>query len=82
MPSHSVAEAKHPLSSLIDVALEGEEVGITRHGRPVVTLKAVVRKARPMTQADADWLRQPRVGVAAKEDAGAYVLRMRDEDWR
>ena len=82
MSSHSVADAKNQLSSLIDRALEGEDVVITRHGQPVVTLKAVVRKAQPMTEADIEWLRQRRVGTPAKEDAGAYVSRMRDEDWR
>jgi len=82
MSSHSVAEAKNQLSSLIDRAIEGEDVVITRHGRPVVFLKAVTRKARPMTEADADWLRRQRVGTPAKEDAGAYVSRTRDEDWR
>jgi prevent-host-death family protein len=82
MSSHSVAEAKNQLSSLIDRALEGEDIVITRHGRPVVTLKAVVRKAQPMTQADIEWLRQNRVGKPVKEDAGAYVSRLRDEDWR
>jgi prevent-host-death family protein len=40
----SVAEAKTHLSELIDRALAGEEVVITRHGRPVVALKPVTRR--------------------------------------
>ncbi|WP_375428961.1 type II toxin-antitoxin system Phd/YefM family antitoxin [uncultured Sphingomonas sp.] len=35
MSSHSVAEAKNGLPGLIDRALDGEEVLITRHGRVV-----------------------------------------------
>ncbi len=38
MASYSVAEAKNRLPSLIDKALEGEEVVITRHGKPVAEL--------------------------------------------
>jgi prevent-host-death family protein len=37
--THSVADAKKRLPELIDRALEGED--ITRHGRPVVELKAI-----------------------------------------
>jgi prevent-host-death family protein len=32
--THSVADAKNPLPELIDRALEGEDIVITRHGRP------------------------------------------------
>ena len=39
MASYSVAEAKNWLPSLIDKALEGEEVVITRHGKPVAELR-------------------------------------------
>ena len=37
MTTYSVAEAKNRLSELIDRALAGEGVTITRRGRPVVT---------------------------------------------
>jgi antitoxin (DNA-binding transcriptional repressor) of toxin-antitoxin stability system len=40
MSSHSIAKAKDNLSKLIDEALAGEEVTITRHGKPVVELAA------------------------------------------
>jgi prevent-host-death family protein len=39
--THSVADAKKRLPELIDRALEGEDIVITRHGRPVVELKAI-----------------------------------------
>lgn len=40
MSAYSVADAKNRLPSLIDKAVAGEEVIITRHGKPVVELRA------------------------------------------
>jgi len=83
MSRHSVVDAKNNLSELIARAERGEEVVITRHGQPVVELKAVARTPKRMTQADLDWLdanRAPRRN--ADVDAGTLVSRMRDEDWR
>ena len=83
MSSHSVAEAKNRLSQLIDRALEGEEIVITRHGHPVVLLKPVVKPARAVTQADLDWLAEHRVGrVAPSHDAGTLLTNLRDEKER
>ena len=39
MSTYSVADAKAGLPSLINRALAGEEVIITRHGKPVVELR-------------------------------------------
>ncbi len=39
MPIYSIAQAKDQLSKLVDEALAGEEVTITRHGKPVVELR-------------------------------------------
>lgn len=41
MARYSVAITKNNLSSLIDKALAGEEVVITRHGKPEVLLSVV-----------------------------------------
>jgi prevent-host-death family protein len=41
MSTYSVAEAKSRLSKLIDLALEGERVVITRRGEPVAELKVI-----------------------------------------
>jgi antitoxin (DNA-binding transcriptional repressor) of toxin-antitoxin stability system len=41
MARYSVATTKDNLSSLIDKALAGEEVIITRHGKPTVEINAV-----------------------------------------
>jgi antitoxin (DNA-binding transcriptional repressor) of toxin-antitoxin stability system len=40
MASYSVAEAKNQLPGLINKALGGEEVVITRHGKPVAEIRA------------------------------------------
>jgi prevent-host-death family protein len=83
MASHSVAEAKNHLSELIDQALSGEEVVITRHGTPVAILKSVRQAQRPVTAEDIEWLRRRVVGAKTPaEDAGTIVSRARDEDWR
>ena len=83
MSTHSVAEAKNKLPELIDRALKGEGVIITRHGRPVVELKPIPEVARPISSADLDWLAAHRAGVRpAKDDAGKLLMRLRDEDER
>jgi prevent-host-death family protein len=82
MSTHSVSEAKNRLPELIDRALKGEGVVITRHGRPVVELKPIPEPVRPVSAAALDWLAARRVGKRAKEDAGAFVSRMRDEETR
>jgi len=82
MSDHSVAEARNHLSKLIDQALAGEPVTITRHGRRVVELRPVEQVGHKVTKAEVEWLRRHRVkGKPSGEDAGAFVSRMRDEDW-
>ena len=41
MSTHSIAKAKNQLSKLIDRALKGEGVVITRHGQPTAVLVGV-----------------------------------------
>ena len=86
MSTYSVVEAKSQLSKLIDRALKGEGIVITRRGQPVVELKPVHNiPAKPparVTAADLEWLRARRVGRSpAKTDAGTFVSQMRDEEW-
>jgi prevent-host-death family protein len=86
MTSHSVAEARNHLSGLIDRALEGEDIVITRHGTPVVELRVVDPRPKApqshcMTPEDIAWLRSRRVGkIVPEHDAGQFVSAMRDED--
>ena len=83
MSTYSVAEAKSQLSKLIDRALDGEPVVITRRGEPVIELKPVRPAPRPMTKADIEWLRARRVGrTPAKTDAGKLVSELRDDEWQ
>lgn len=83
MSTHSVVEAKNQLSELIDRALKGEAVIITRHGRPVVELKAIAEPVHPVSPADLDWLAQRRVGRASvAENAGDLLTKLRDEQER
>lgn len=82
MGTYSVAEAKARLSALIDEALEGKPVTITRHGHAVVEVRAARPAPGPITQADLDWLAERRKGrTVAKTDATTLVRKMRDEDW-
>ena len=82
MSTHSVAEAKNQLSKLIDRALKGEAVVITRRGEPVVELKPVRPAPRPITAADIEWLRARRSRLPpSKIDAATLIRQMRDEEW-
>ena len=82
MSTHSVAEAKNQLSRLIDRALEGESVVITRHGHPVVEIKPVRPSKRHTAKEALAWLETRRVKLRGEgDDPAELVSRMRDEDW-
>lgn len=55
MPNYSVATTKDQLSRLIDKALAGEEVVITRHGKPTAELRAVEATDQPKAS-QAEWM--------------------------
>ena len=81
MSTHSVADAKNHLSELIERAMKGEPVVITRHGHPVVELKPVAQKGRPLTAEDVDRLRTRRVKLLRPDkDERSIVERIRDDD--
>jgi len=50
-------EAKNRLSELLDAAENGEEVVITKHGRPVAKLVPVESFDRERARAAAEWLK-------------------------
>ncbi len=77
-----MAEAKNRLSDLIDRALAGEDVTITRHGRPVAELRSIAPEPGPVRPEDIDWLAARVVGSGPVPtcDAGRLVSEMRDED--
>jgi prevent-host-death family protein len=83
MSAPSVAEAKNRRSQLIDGALEGEEIVITRHGHPVVVLEPVAKPAPAVSAVDLDRLAEHRTGRGAPlEDVGRLVTGLRDEGER
>jgi prevent-host-death family protein len=59
MTSYSVADAKNHLPKLIDRALQGEEVVITRRGKPVVELRPAAPRPKPPTGSH-QWMDQRR----------------------
>jgi prevent-host-death family protein len=84
MARHSVADAKNNLSQLIDRAMSGEEVVITRHGDPVVEIRPVQEKRKPrrMTEADLKWLDSVRLKLApGAPDSATLIRQMRDEGY-
>lgn len=79
MPSYSVATTKDNLSSLIDKALAGEEVIITRHGKPTVEMRVVQAEKRDR-KAAMDELRQLReIGPRLSMPSGE-LLKLIDEE--
>jgi prevent-host-death family protein len=71
MAEYSVATAKNSLPALIDRALAGEEVIITRRGKPVVELRPASPRAEPPIGSH-EWLdarrhARPGVGLTSVE---------------
>ena len=83
MDTYSIVEAQKRLSELVDRAVQGQAVVISRDGRPVAELRAIPTEAGAVTAADLDWLAERRVGKKLiRENAGIFVSSMRDEDER
>ena len=85
MAHYSVAKTRDNLSSLIDKALAGEEVIITRHGKPTVTLSIAPAARAPQVDMvarlagleDLRLLRESR--PPSPISSADLVLQMRDE---
>jgi prevent-host-death family protein len=73
MTTYSVADAKNGLPRLIDRALEGQEVVISRHGKAVVEIRPVTA-ATPKGQATTyEWLKARR---QARRSAGVTSVEL------
>lgn len=73
-----IAEAKARLSELVAAAQKGEDVVITKRGKPVATLSA---RERPKRRVDLAWLRaQTQDMPFQEEDSGTFMRRFRDDD--
>ena len=71
MTAYSVADAKNRLPTLIDKALAGEEVIITRRGKPVAEVRPASPRAAGGTGTH-EWLRsrasaRPSIGLTSVE---------------
>jgi prevent-host-death family protein len=83
MGAYSLAQAQSQLERLVDEALTGEIVTITRDGRPVVTLAPTATTAAP-TPIDNEYLEWMRKRALARPSLGGdsvtLVREMRDEE--
>ena len=78
METMSLAEAKAQLSRLIDRVEAGEEVVITRHGRPVARLTVAEQPKKPL---DLNVLDEFRKTMPPWRKPSAELIReMRDEE--
>ncbi len=78
MASYTIAEAKNQLPKLVDKAIAGETVTITRRGKPVARILSDT--FAPMS-IDLDWLDSVRVEPSGPgADRRSLVEQMRDED--
>ncbi len=82
MSRYSVATTKDNLSSLIDKALAGEEVVITRHGKPTVELRVCSNhaSAQPDIRSATARLRERLAAIPQIVNAGRPLMeQMKDE---
>jgi len=81
MGTYSLTQAMGQLSRLVDEALTGEPVIITRHGKPVVTLAPTQPAPKPLT---GEYLKEMRGRARARPSLGSdsvtLVREMRDEE--
>ena len=83
MSTYSVAQAKTQLSKLIDEALAGETVTITRHGKPAAELRApalVKKPAIDIGQLLDDIAARRKLRPTLDESGVDVIRKMRDGD--
>jgi antitoxin (DNA-binding transcriptional repressor) of toxin-antitoxin stability system len=82
MAIYTIEEAADIFEEIVDRALKGEQVMLTRCGQPVAEVRPVAASPRILTDEELDWLAARRAGRGvSKEDAGSLVSRIRDEEW-
>lgn len=87
MAEYSIAEAKNNLPKLVDRAVAGEEVTITRRGKRVAKIVAdpppVAECAdRPKAFNDIDWIRRHQAKTADPNFDSAAAIRAERDDYR
>jgi prevent-host-death family protein len=79
MTHYSVAEAKNNLPKLLDRMLAGEEVVITRRGKPIARLEPNADRASAGVTIDVAWLDAVRPPALKPHDMGDAVAEARAE---
>jgi prevent-host-death family protein len=74
MVTVTLVEAKAHLSELLDKVESGQEVVITRHGRPVVRMSALARPKRPLRSLASFRAKMPRL----RKSSAALLRELRD----
>jgi prevent-host-death family protein len=75
----NLTHAKAHLSELLDKIEAGEEVVITRHGRPIAHMRPAVRPKKPL---DLEGLANFRATMPMRRESSADLIRkMRDEGY-
>ena len=78
MRTVNLAEAKAHLSELIDLVVAGDDVSITRRGKPVATLRSA---AKTYEKVDVELLRAASEGTPRQgEDTADFMRRFRDAE--
>jgi antitoxin (DNA-binding transcriptional repressor) of toxin-antitoxin stability system len=78
MRSVSVAEAKAHLSELLNAVERGEELEITRRGKPIAKVTRLPPPPKPL---DIEAIRRHLASMPCQvEDSGTAIRRMRDEE--
>ena len=79
MTDYTVAEAKNQLPKLLNRALAGETVVITRRGKPIARLQPMAEL--PATGIDLEWLKSVQIKPDDPNFDGQEIVRlMREED--
>lgn len=80
MPVYSIAKAKDNLSRLVDEAVAGEEVAITRHGKVVAYVRPAAERAvrQPSHELVAQIVERAKKRPRLGESAVDIIRRMRD----
>lgn len=86
MADYSIAEAKNNLPKLVDKAVAGEEVTITRRGKRVAKIVPEIAPVacadRPRAFNDIEWIKRHQVQTKDPSFDGAAMIRaMRDEGY-
>ncbi len=77
MVTVTLVEAKAHLSELINKVENGQEVVITRHGKPVANLSSVSQRKKPLRSLAAFRATMPRL----RKSSANLIREMRDEGY-